>query len=225
MIEKSIIIDFDNTIGYFDQIIYLFNIIEKILNIKLNNNDIFLLLDNYPFVFRPKIFEIFNMINMHKTNKNIKYFILYTCNNNSIFVEKIISYIEFKLKYSLFDYTLFNKNKIKNIEFIQNNTSNNININSILCFIDNKFFKYKNSNIKYIKCEEYIFNYKLEDILLLFPYNKFNIYKKDIQQYFELIYKKKKKKKKNNIQLPRKSYEINTNYIMHTLHSFCEDLL
>lgn len=222
MSNKSIIIDFDNTIGYFDQIIYLFNIIEKILNIKLNKEHIFLLLDIYPFVFRPKIFEIFHLINSYKNNKNITYFILYTCNHNENFVEIIIHYLENKLNFTLFDFKLFNKNKIKNIEFIQLQTSNVINLNSSLCVIDNKFFNYKNKNIKYIHCEDYIYNYDVKEIIKLFPYNLFIIKKEDIQNYFKFIYKQKSKKTKKSkfYQLPRQSYELNINYIIHSLHSF-----
>lgn len=216
MFNKSIIIDFDNTIGYFDQIIYLFNIIESLLNIKLNNEQIFLLLDHYPYVFRPKILEVFDIIKINKNNNNISYFILYTCNKNSEFVEKIIKYLEQKIKYSLFDYKLFNKTKTKNISFIKKETLNVINDKSEICFIDNKKFNYKNSNSFYIKCEEYIFNYDIKDIILLFPYTKFNIIENDIRKYFVFFYKKRKKK----IQLPRQTYEINTNYIIHKIKSF-----
>ena len=40
MHEKSIIIDFDNTIGYFKQIIYILNIIEKTYKISVNQTEI-----------------------------------------------------------------------------------------------------------------------------------------------------------------------------------------
>ena len=219
--KKSIIIDFDNTIGYFSQIIYVLNIIEKTYKYKLNNSQIFFILDKYPNIFRPKIFDIINLIKRFKENDDIEFFILYTCNNNEHFVNIISSYLEYKIKKNnIFNFKLFNKGKKKAIETIYEQTNNKINVKSALCFIDDKKFNYnvKNHNsIKYIKCEKYIYNYSLEDIIELFPFEDFRLITKSlIKKYFVIIYKKKPIKP----QLPRKSYEINSNYIINLLNRF-----
>ena len=68
--KKTIIIDFDNTIGYFSQIIYLINIIETTYQRKMKQDDINILLKIYTHSFRPKIFEILKFIQQLK-EKNI----------------------------------------------------------------------------------------------------------------------------------------------------------
>ena len=60
--KKLIIIDFDNTIGYFSQVVYLINIIEKTYSRKMTQDDINTLLRIYSNSFRPKIFEILKFI-------------------------------------------------------------------------------------------------------------------------------------------------------------------
>ena len=105
MYKKSIVIDFDNTIGYFTQIIYILNIIEKTYKININQKDINVLLKNYPNIFRPKIIEILNLINILKNKEKIKFFIMYTCNNKEQFVKMIINYICNKY-YNYFHYYL-----------------------------------------------------------------------------------------------------------------------
>ena len=67
--KKSIIIDFDNTIGYFSQIVYLINIIEKTYLRKMNQTDLNNLLKIYNYSFRPKIFEILKFIYELKEKK------------------------------------------------------------------------------------------------------------------------------------------------------------
>ena len=49
--------DFDNTIGYFSQIIYLINIVEKTYYRKMTQSDVNILLKIYSFSFRPKILK------------------------------------------------------------------------------------------------------------------------------------------------------------------------
>lgn len=219
--KKSIIIDFDNTIGYFSQIIYIINIIEKTYKNRLNYNQIFFILDKYPNIFRPKIFDIINLIKYFKENDDIEFFILYTCNNNEHFVNIISSYLEYKIKKNnIFNFKIFNKGKKKAIEKIYEQTNNKINIKGTLCFIDDKKFNYNiknNSSVKYIKCEKYIYNYSLENIIELFPFQDFKLITKQlIKKYFIIIYKKKPIKP----QLPRKSYELNSNYIINLLNRF-----
>ena len=50
--KKSIIIDFDHTIGFFDQIIFLINIIETTYEKTLSLLEIYNILNYYPYIFR-----------------------------------------------------------------------------------------------------------------------------------------------------------------------------
>ena len=80
MVKKSIIIDFDHTIGYFNQFIFILNIVEKTYNITLNEEQVHCILDHYPLVFRPKLYDILNLILFYETKNQLTFFILYTCN-------------------------------------------------------------------------------------------------------------------------------------------------
>ena len=219
MSNKSIIIDFDNTIGYFDQIIYIINIFERVYTQEILDLELFKILDQYPNVFRPYLKDIFDLILFHKDNKNIELFVLYTCNSKSNFVNRIAKYLQIKFKKSIiFDYTIYEKSKTKSLNTLLNETNIDIQDN-VLCFIDDKSFDYQNNpNIKYIKCESYIYNYELKDIIYNFPYEEFNkISSMTLKKYFDVIYKKKKKRKSH---LPLTAYKINSEYIMFVLNSF-----
>jgi len=100
--NKHIIFDLDETIGYFQQFIYIVNIVEKYHSI--DYNDYFELFEEY---FRPHIFQLFErLISKKKTKYISNNVILYTNNNNHPFVEKVIQYIHKKLRTSLFDYII-----------------------------------------------------------------------------------------------------------------------
>ena len=118
MYKKSIVIDFDNTIGYFTQIIYILNIIEKTYKININQSDINAVLKNYPNIFRPKIIEILNLINILKNKEKIKFFIMYTCNSKEHFVKMIIKYICDNLlkNINIFDFIVFQKKNLQKIK-------------------------------------------------------------------------------------------------------------
>ena len=219
MYKKSIVIDFDNTIGYFTQIIYILNIIEKTYKININQKDINVLLKNYPNIFRPKIIEILNLINILKNKEKIKFFIMYTCNNKEQFVKMIINYIcnNLLINPNIFDFVVFQKKKeVKNIDTLKKFTDNKIN-NHILCFIDNKKYNYTNNNIYYIKCDSYIYTYTIQEIINNFPFNDFKkINSNLIKKYFNFI--NKKKSTKNNI--PLKIYEMKSQNIINLLNKF-----
>lgn len=219
MNPKSVIIDFDNTIGYFDQLIYMINIIEKVNSQPILEYELFTILDQYPNIFRPLIREIFDIILYNKNKCNIRLFVLYTCNNNEKFVKHITRYLQQKLnKHHIFDYTIHEKTKTKNIHSIVQETNLNIDEN-VLCFIDDKVFDYENEvNVKYIKCESYVYNYDVKDLIYKFPYQYFSkIDATLLKKYFYVINKKKRKKLS---MLPFKAYELNSQHILYILRSF-----
>lgn len=230
--KKSIIIDFDNTIGYFSQIIYLINIIEKTYSRKMNQVDINILLNIYKNSFRPKIFEILKFIHELKEKNIIHSLVLYTKNNNKIFVKMVLTFIEEYIlnsrdkKYNtpIFDDIVFAETKTKMLKpLLEYKRIYYKNEDYHLCFIDNKNYNYtkeNNSNISiyFIECDDYKFYYTHEEIVQNMDYKIYSrLNKKLIHKYLKNIYKNKKISK----NLPSKFHELNSLYIFNLLNNFC----
>jgi hypothetical protein len=216
--DKCIIIDFDHTIGYFRQIIYLLNIIETVYKRKPSKEDIKYLLDCFPHIFRPKIYDIFNVI--LKNKNNIHLFILYTCNKHFEFINYIVSYLELKFNNSrkIFDYKLHEDSGIKSIENIKNHIFEHIKVNTIYCFIDNKKYRdMSDKNLKYIHCEKYIFNYELDDVIKRFPYMSFTKIRKSVLKKYLYKYQQSCN---NKVYLPRNAYDISSVKLISLLNDF-----
>jgi len=225
--RKSIIIDFDNTIGYFSQIIYLINIVEKTYQRKMSQNDINILLSIYNFSFRPKIFEILKFILELKEKNIIHRLILYTKNKNEEFVKMVITFIEKKILLNttsckLFDHIVFSKSKYKDIETLIKIKDIWDKIETNFCFIDNKKQNYKletnEVTIYFIECDTYKYYYTIEEIAKKMNYTIYDkLNKKIIFKYLKNIYKKKKLPQ----NIPFKIHEFNSNYIFNLLNNFC----
>ena len=226
--KKSIIIDFDNTIGYFPQIIYLINIIETTYKRKMKQEDINILLKIYTYSFRPKIFEILKFVQQLKEKNIIHNLILYTNNKNEIFVRMVLNFIEEYIGYSnktlnrkIFDHIVFSKTK-KNLKPLINFESVYDNIETHICFIDNKNYNYNTESkiihIYFIECDTYKYHYTHEDIAKKMDYKIYNVLnKKLIYRYFKSIYKNKVMRE----NLPMKIHEFNSLYIFNLLNNFC----
>jgi hypothetical protein len=158
MRNKSIAFDLDHTIGYFKQFIHILNQI----SIDKTNDSYHDLFDLFPEYFRPNIFSLFEYLLLKRNEKKIKYIILYTNNNNDIFVNKVIEYINYKLSAIFFDIVITTthpkrKNKDKNYNDLIECT--NLNQDATICFIDDK--KHANmicKSVFYIRCEPYIYS-------------------------------------------------------------------
>ena len=216
--DKCIIIDFDCTIGYFKQIIYLLNIIEKYYQLEfIEDYDYFKVFDCYPNMFRPKIYDLFNLVLSSKDK--IKFFVLYTNNQNIKFVSLIFQYIKIKLKYNdkLFDYTFFNTTKEKSLSFIQKNIDKS-NDEIVFCYIDDsKNINMSNRLLQYVHCEKYIHNYNINEIINNFPYNLFHkITKSHLRKYFSKYFEKINIKK----QLPRSSFNSPSTKLLYVINLF-----
>lgn len=230
--KKSIIIDFDNTIGYFSQVIYLINIIEKTYSRKMNQTDINTLLKIYKNSFRPRIFEILKFIQDLKEKEIIHSLVLYTKNNNRGFVKMVLFFIEESISQEIdkscnipiFDHVIFSETKTKLLKpllrykniYYENEDSN-------LCFIDNKNYNYKKEEIPnitlfFIECDTYKFYYTPEEIIQSMDYEIYNrLNKKLIYKYLKSIYRKKKILS----NIPFKIHELNSLYIFNLLNNFC----
>jgi len=170
MPEKIIVFDLDHTIGFFEQFIYILNCISE-EDISYNN-----LFDLFPECFRPNIFEIFTYLLQQKKNDKIKGILLYSNNNNVLFVKKVIEYIHYKLNESLFDCVItkdhpYRKVKVKHIDDLIDCSDGVITFLSKICFIDDKQHESMiTEQVFYIRCENYTFYLPSKEI-----YKRINI--------------------------------------------------
>lgn len=95
---KAIVLDFDKTLGYFEQLHKIFLLCQKKISIR-----VFLLL--FPEVFRPYIFEILNMI----SKKKGEFFLIIYTNNSGprYFINEIIEFINKKYNCNIFDKIIY----------------------------------------------------------------------------------------------------------------------
>ena len=219
--KKSIIIDFDHTIGCFEQLVFLINVIEKTYHTTLKEEQIHGLLEKYPLVFRHKLFEILQLILFYEKSNYITFFILYTCNNRPQFVNCIIHYMKKKLEIvhsNLFHFVIFETTRVKNGKRLLETIPKEYHSSHYFCFIDNHCHKFEPclNEMKYIKSETYIYDYHLQDILLLFPYSLFEKINKPLLSSY-LSYQKTRKNKK---KLPYPLYEMNSSFILQSIRDF-----
>ena len=83
--DKNVVFDFDETIGYFEQIIEMIKHTKKTSKL-----EVFELFTLFPLVFRTNIFDIFHFIVRLKKEKKIKSVILYSNNNNVVFIGYVL---------------------------------------------------------------------------------------------------------------------------------------
>jgi hypothetical protein len=154
--NKNIVFDLDETIGYFGQIIYIMN------TAKLKN--VYELFDLFPEYFRTNIFEVFQYIIRLKKEGKIKSVILYSNNNNDEFINYVISYIHKKINYELFDLSISlntplrmkKTNNLKNLNDLILCSNGLLTDSSSICFIDDKIHDgMKHKKVYYINCEPY----------------------------------------------------------------------
>lgn len=218
-----IIIDFDNTIGYFSQFIFLVNIIQKYY---CNDNGL-TILDYFPNFFRPKIFDLFNII---LTKKNyVKYFILYTRNNRPDIVNLVTQYIIKRNNYenNLFDITLYESSQHKSLNAViqEIEKEKKYTINEMKHFsyyvIDNTYHSGMiRKNVTYIHCERYVYLYSIDEIINHFPFYKYpNISKMKLMRYLEKFFENRERKQKENKCLPYTSYQLSSQTLLNLVHS------
>lgn len=230
--KKLIIIDFDNTIGYFSQVVYLINIIEKTYSRKMTQDDINTLLRIYSNSFRPKIFEILKFIYELKVKNIIHALILYTRNKNERFVKMVLVFIEeyiLQQAYNekemyMFDDIVFSETKTKQLEPLLKMKNMSYNDEDLrLCFIDNMNYNYEEQSISnitvfFIECDNYKFYYTPEEIARNMDYEIYSkLNKKIMYKYLKNIYKNKKIMR----NIPFKIHTLNSLYIFNLLNNFC----
>jgi len=154
MSEKIIIFDLDHTLGFFEQLIHIMN------HCSYSCHE---LLYMFPEMFRPLLLEFLKSLVMYKKAGKIKSVILYSNNNNNMFVNMIIDYIHTFLGDILFDKVItlehpLRKSKQKDYHELLFLSEGTIEPSSMLCFIDDKTHPLMSiQNVCYIKCEGYAY--------------------------------------------------------------------
>jgi hypothetical protein len=155
--DKNVVFDFDETIGYFEQIIEMIKHTKKTSKL-----EVFELFTLFPLVFRTNIFDIFYFLVRLKKEKKIKSVILYSNNNNDLFIGYVISFIHEKLNFLLFDLSISlnqTHNKNKNLSDLLNYSNGLLTKNSSIFFVDDKEYDDMKMINSYIKCESYKYVY------------------------------------------------------------------
>jgi len=155
--DKNIVFDFDQTIGYFEQIIEIIKYTKKTSKL-----DVFELFKLFPLVFRTNIFDIFYYIMRLKKEKKIKSVILYSNNNNDVFIGYVLSFVHDSLNYNLFDLSISlnqTHNKNKNLKDLIKYSNGLLTSKSSIFFIDDKDYNDMKTIKYYIKCEAYKYYY------------------------------------------------------------------
>ena len=169
--------DFDETLGNFTQVYRYWTHMKSFLNCqRLDNIYFFSFLDLFPGFFRTGLFKILNILKKKKISGKCNLVIIYTNNNGpNYWVDMIISYINTKLDYKLFDRIIrpFKINgKIVEMCRTSNNKSHkdllscaNLPNNSKICFIDDTFHgDMEHKNVTYIFIHPYIYNLDYDEI-------------------------------------------------------------
>jgi hypothetical protein len=235
-----IVIDFDETIGFFSDLYKFWYYVKIYLNTELTYKYLYKLLDKYPLFFRPGILDIFKYIKNKKKNNVCNKVILYTNNKGSApWITKILNYINFKIDYNLFDYIIQNIDTNKSYSTLNKLlVKNNNNINLHICFIDDNYHpEMINKNILYINIKPYIYNTNFSKLCKYFYNNNRNLFTNIVHteyhftnyilsninnynNYYNTIDKKYNliisKKIKNNIKVflnnNKKTYKTSKNY-------------
>ena len=176
---KYVIFDLDETLGHFHQLSTMDWVLKKFYNRELTKKEFFKIIDLFQNIIRPNILFILKYLKKIKSKKNIK-IVIYTNNTGKkMWVHRIKSYLEYKLKGPLFDRvicgwkydkvimepkrTSWNKSykDVKNILHLRRNDT--------LMFIDDQthpdmFHK----NIHYVKIDPYVYKYDANYMLKKF---------------------------------------------------------
>jgi len=177
---KIVVLDFDETLGYFTQFSVLWESLkffnEHVLGKKIIFNQDFFnkLLDLYPLYLRPNIFEILRYLMEKKKDKSCKKIMIYSNNTGiSKWINYFINYFESKLNYKLFD-NLIAAFKIKGkiIEICRTKNEKTYDdlikctqlpLETEICFIDDVFYPNMiNDKVYYINIKPYYYDYKFE---------------------------------------------------------------
>lgn len=222
-VEKLIVFDLDETLGYFTQIGIFYDIIQKFQKQPIHEKQFFKLLHLYPKIFRPNIMTILkNLSTIHKDNANF-HVVLYTNNQGpKKWAREIINYIHYKIKYPLF-YKIIGAYKVKNTLNEPLRTSHDKKFTDLqnivpfsntipILFLDDQYHEEMDTNtIQYILLEPYTYYYSWDSIVDIFmnKYPKFNT-----TRFKEFVYTNVKQYTVPKYSIEEITRINNTNYII-----------
>ena len=184
--EKVVVFDLDETLGHFVQLGIFQDVIEKTLDITLNDEAFFELLDLYPEFLRPNIMNILKLICGKKKQNICGKLLIYTNNQGpKEWAIKIKKYFEHKLKNKCFDQIIaaYQVNG-KQVELCR--TSHDKSYGDFLactklpqktkiCFLDDQYHPHMaHDNVVYINLKPYSYTIPFEEMTLRFM-KKYNI--------------------------------------------------
>jgi len=167
--SKIVILDIDETIGYFVELgIFWDSLIHNLGSKKmLSQNDFNDVLDLYPEFMRPDIMSIFHFLKNKKESKQCQGIVIYTNNQGpKEWAYYIKNYIEEKLQYKLFDQMIC-AFKINGKRVELNRTSHDKSMKDLIkytklpqntefCYIDDTYYPdMAHDNVYYIKIKPY----------------------------------------------------------------------
>jgi hypothetical protein len=207
IVPKIVVFDMDETLGYFVQFGMFWDSLNtyiKSKNIKytMSSGDFNDILDLYPEFIRPNIISVLNYLKHKKINKECEKVMIYTNNQGPKgWVNRIIEYFEFKLKYKLIDH-IIGAFKINGEQFELNRTSHNktyddfvvcskVPTNAQICFIDDVYHpEMSTDNVYYIKVLPYThdlqFKYMINTFIKHDHYNKLITDKTEFENFMNV---------------------------------------
>ena len=184
--EKVVVFDLDETLGHFVQLGVFQDVIEKTLDISLNDEAFFELLDLYPEFLRPNILNILKLICEKKKQKICGKLLIYTNNQGpKEWAIKIKKYFEHKLKNRCFDQIIAAyKINGKQVELCRTShdksygdfiSCTKLPLKTQICFLDDQYHpRMEHDNVVYINLKPYSYTLPFEEMILRFM-KKYNI--------------------------------------------------
>jgi len=179
---KIVVFDMDETLGYFIELGMFWDGLQNY--IKANNIKISIdqhlfnkVLDLFPEFLRPNIINILNYLKKKKQKGHCNKLMIYTNNQGpSEWAKHIISYLEYKLNYNLFDQIIaafkINGKQVEICRTTHMKTySDFIKCTKIpsttqICFLDDVFYPGMNhDNIHYINVKPYVYDLPFETMI------------------------------------------------------------
>ena len=173
---KIIAFDLDETLGYFTQISIFWDALENFYGHNLFNETFFELMDVFPEVFRPNIFNILDFLHKKQQRKACYKIFIYTNNQGpKSWVTMLSEYMNTKVGYKIFDYIIA-AYKIRGKQIEPKRTSHdksvtdlisctNIPANVEICFIDDLYHPLMDKdNVYYINIKPYRVSLSFEEM-------------------------------------------------------------
>tara|TARA_B110001450_G_scaffold243133_1_gene254137 strand:- start:4212 stop:4991 length:780 start_codon:yes stop_codon:yes gene_type:complete len=184
--DKVVVFDLDETIGYFFQLSLFMEVLEMYYNVVFDNKSFFKLLDIFPEVFRPFIFKIFKfLIKKVKTGECSK-ILIYTNNQGPVkWAKDIAKYIEYKLDSKIFE-KIIPAYKVGGRIIAPCRTTNektkkdlikcgDLKPKTNICFLDDVYHdKMHVNDVYYLNIKPYVYNFTSKEFAERY-YSAFNL--------------------------------------------------